>query len=86
EKIARTVGHSQLVKTAVYGKDPNWGRIVAAAGRAGVPFNPDKLSLTLCGIEIFKDGQPVDMDIDAVFRPLFDQKDIDIQIHLAEGN
>ena len=86
EKIARTVGHSQLVKTAVYGKDPNWGRIVAAAGRAGVPFNPNKLSLTLCGIEIFKDGQPVDMDIDAVFRPLFDQKDIDIQIHLAEGN
>lgn len=86
KKIARTVGHSQLVKTAVYGKDPNWGRIVAAAGRAGVPFNPNKLSLTLCGIEIFKDGQPVDMDIDAVFRPLFDQKDIDIQIHLAEGN
>ena len=45
EKVARTVIESPLVKTAVYGEDPNWGRVVAAAGRAGVKFDPDKVSL-----------------------------------------
>lgn len=45
EKVARTVIESPLVKSAVYGEDPNWGRVVAAAGRAGVKFNPDAVSL-----------------------------------------
>jgi glutamate N-acetyltransferase/amino-acid N-acetyltransferase len=44
-KVARTVIESPLVKTAVYGEDPNWGRVVAAAGRAGVRFDPDAVSL-----------------------------------------
>jgi len=45
ETIARVLGTSQLVKTAFFGEYPNWGRIVAAAGRAGVNFNPDKIDL-----------------------------------------
>lgn len=45
ERVARTVIESPLVKTAVYGEDPNWGRIVAAAGRAGVKFDPAEVSL-----------------------------------------
>jgi glutamate N-acetyltransferase/amino-acid N-acetyltransferase len=45
EKVARTVIESPLVKTAVYGEDPNWGRVVAAAGRAGVKFDPNAVSL-----------------------------------------
>ncbi len=45
EKIARTLGTSPLVKTAFFGEDPNWGRIVAAAGRAGVEFDSDKIDL-----------------------------------------
>ena len=45
EKIARTLGTSLLVKTAFFGEDPNWGRIVAAAGRAGVNFDPGKIDL-----------------------------------------
>jgi glutamate N-acetyltransferase/amino-acid N-acetyltransferase len=44
-KVARTVIESPLVKTAVYGEDPNWGRVVAAAGRAGVSFDPNAISL-----------------------------------------
>jgi glutamate N-acetyltransferase/amino-acid N-acetyltransferase len=44
-KVARTVIESPLVKTAVYGEDPNWGRVVAAAGRAGVMFDPNAISL-----------------------------------------
>jgi len=47
EAVARTVVGSPLVKTAVYGEDPNWGRVVAAAGRAGVRFDPDAVSLTI---------------------------------------
>jgi len=45
DKIARTLGTSLLVKTAFFGEDPNWGRIVAAAGRAGVNFDPNKIDL-----------------------------------------
>jgi glutamate N-acetyltransferase / amino-acid N-acetyltransferase len=44
-KVARTIIESPLVKTAVYGEDPNWGRVVAAAGRAGVKFDPNAVSL-----------------------------------------
>jgi len=44
-KVARTVIESPLVKTAVYGEDPNWGRVIAAAGRAGVKFDPNAVSL-----------------------------------------
>jgi glutamate N-acetyltransferase/amino-acid N-acetyltransferase len=46
-KVARTVTSSPLVKTAVYGEDPNWGRVIAAAGRAGVRFDPDKADLLI---------------------------------------
>lgn len=47
ETVARTVVGSPLVKTAIYGEDPNWGRVIAAAGRAGVRFDPDAVSLTI---------------------------------------
>ncbi len=47
KKIARTIAESPLVKTAMFGCDPNWGRILAAAGRAGVPFDPSSSRLTL---------------------------------------
>jgi glutamate N-acetyltransferase/amino-acid N-acetyltransferase len=44
------------------GNDPNWGRIVSAAGYAGVPFDPDRCTLKLQGIPVFKTGQPVKFD------------------------
>jgi glutamate N-acetyltransferase/amino-acid N-acetyltransferase len=46
-KIAKTIAESMLVKTACFGNDPNWGRILAAAGRAGVKFDPMKLRVEL---------------------------------------
>lgn len=60
--IARTICSSSLVKTAIHGRDPNWGRIVAAAGRAGVPLDPDALSLWIGPHQLLKDGGPVAMD------------------------
>ncbi len=58
-QLARTIAGSQLVKTALHGCDPNWGRILAAAGRSGVRFNPDHVSVRIGDLAIFDDGTPV---------------------------
>jgi glutamate N-acetyltransferase/amino-acid N-acetyltransferase len=60
--IARTVCGSSLVKCAVHGRDPNWGRIVAAAGRAGVPFDPEAVALWLGEHQLMEAGQPLAFD------------------------
>ena len=60
--IARTVCGSSLVKCAVHGRDPNWGRIVAAAGRAGVPFDPNAVALWLGEHQLMAAGQPLAFD------------------------
>ncbi|MFM1812911.1 MAG: bifunctional glutamate N-acetyltransferase/amino-acid acetyltransferase ArgJ, partial [Cyanobacteriota bacterium] len=57
--IARTICGSSLVKCAVHGRDPNWGRIVAAAGRAGVPMDPDAVALWLGDHQLMAAGQPL---------------------------
>ena len=56
QKIARTIATSQLVKTAFYGEDANWGRIIAAAGRAGVKIDPEKIKLYFDETEVFSKG------------------------------
>ena len=60
--IARTVCGSSLVKCAIHGRDPNWGRIVAAAGRAGVPFDPEAVALWLGTHQLMEQGQPLAFD------------------------
>lgn len=85
EKVARTVGHSQLVKTAMYGKDANWGRIVAAAGRSGVQFNPDDLRLLFCGVELFKNSCPTELDFDTLLKVPLQERDLLIEIFLGTG-
>src|SRR5262249_16669084 len=52
------IGNSLLVKTAIYGRDPNWGRLVAVAGRAGVEFNLSRAVITIGPVVLFKDGLP----------------------------
>ena len=61
-QIARTICGSSLVKTAVHGRDPNWGRIVAAAGRAGVPFATEAVALWIGPHQLIKEGQPLAFD------------------------
>ena len=61
-QIARTVAGSALVKSAVFGRDPNWGRIAGAAGRAGVPFNQAELSIELGDFLLMSEGTPQDFD------------------------
>ena len=57
---ARAVANSPLVKTAVHGADPNWGRLVAASGRSGAAFVLDRARVRIGGLVLFEDGQPFD--------------------------
>ncbi|CAI9098179.1 OLC1v1034781C3 [Oldenlandia corymbosa var. corymbosa] len=61
-RIARSVASSSLTKAAVYGRDPNWGRIACAAGYAGVSFDPNKLRISLGEILLMDGGQPLPFD------------------------
>ncbi|MDR3357881.1 MAG: bifunctional glutamate N-acetyltransferase/amino-acid acetyltransferase ArgJ [Desulfovibrio sp.] len=85
ELAARSVGHSQLVKTAIYGGDANWGRIVTAVGYSGAAFKPVDVSLALCGIERFSRGQPVNDDREEDLARLLKAVDIHVDITLGDG-
>ncbi|WP_346292057.1 bifunctional ornithine acetyltransferase/N-acetylglutamate synthase [Sphaerothrix gracilis] len=60
--VARTVAGSSLVKSAIFGRDPNWGRIAGAAGRAGVPFEQEELKVMLGDLLLMEQGQPQPFD------------------------
>lgn len=61
-KIARTIAGSSLVKSAIFGRDPNWGRIAGAAGRAGVTFRQEDLQIKLGNFLLMENGQPLPFD------------------------
>lgn len=83
--MARAIANSPLVKCAMHGNDPNWGRIVSAAGYAGVPFNPDKCVLTLQGTVVFKSGRPVTFDPNSVSKKL-DAKEVKVDLDCRDGS
>lgn len=85
ELVARSVGHSQLVKTAIYGGDANWGRIVTAVGYSGASFDPTKVGLHLCGVERFRLGRPVNDDQEGTLAELLKARDIAVDINLGDG-
>jgi glutamate N-acetyltransferase/amino-acid N-acetyltransferase len=73
-----------LVKTAIFGQDANWGRIVCALGYSGVAFDPARARVELCGLEVFRQRQPVEADRQALESAL-KERDIAIEIFLGEG-
>ena len=81
---ARTVAGSSLVKTAVYGSDPNWGRIIAALGRSGATVEEDKLALYVSDVCIMEDGLPVPFFKDSVVL-LMKSPEVSFRIHLNLG-
>ena len=83
-QVARTIANSPLVKTAVHGADPNWGRIVAAAGRAGVQFDVGKATVHVGGVLLFENGLPHD-DAAPLAAEHMKGADIDIHVHLGTG-
>lgn len=89
-RVARTIAESPLVKTAVYGEDPNWGRVIAAAGRAGVEFDPDSVSLCLGNgrttLELVRRGEIV-VDLPAAKAAMAGKKVIfELDLDNGEGS
>lgn len=85
-QIAKTVANSPLVKTAIHGADPNWGRIVSAAGYAEVPFDPAGVTLHVNGFLLYENGAPVDFDSKAVSSSIRNNRDTSIQLQFSEGD
>ncbi len=85
-RIAKAVADSPLVKTAVTGNDPNWGRIVSAAGYAGVEFAEEQCSLSINGIEVYRRGSPTECDEQRVSAAMATgEVGIELQFELGEG-
>jgi glutamate N-acetyltransferase / amino-acid N-acetyltransferase len=83
--IARCVAESPLVKTAIHGADPNWGRIVSAAGYAGVPFDEQELSLWINQMPVYRRGVPVPFDEQELSESIRSRRDVDLRLTLASG-
>ncbi|HPO08042.1 MAG TPA: bifunctional ornithine acetyltransferase/N-acetylglutamate synthase, partial [bacterium] len=84
KQIAESVATSMLVKTAIFGGDPNWGRIVNAAGYSGVPFDLTKLDLWIGSVKVFSGGMRTEYDEQEVAE-IFAQKEIRIVLNLNRG-
>jgi glutamate N-acetyltransferase / amino-acid N-acetyltransferase len=84
QRAARTIVSSSLVKTAVYGSDPNWGRVLAAAGRSGAALEESKTELYIGDTRVVKDGAPTAFDIKSVVKHMKD-KEVNITLNLHIG-
>lgn len=82
--IGRTIATSPLVKTALFGRDANWGRVLAAAGRAGVPFDPARASLWFGPLQLLRAGAPVGVD-EARALAILSEQAIALTLELGEG-
>lgn len=82
--MARFIANSPLVKCAMHGNDPNWGRIVSAAGYSGANFDPDRAELTLQKTVVFRRGQPVPFDAELVSKSLA-SKDVNVLLACRSG-
>ena len=84
--VAKTIAHSPLVKTAFFASDPNWGRILAAVGRAGIQhFNIETIEIYLDSVCIVKKGGKADSYTEAQGQTVMNQEEITIRVNLARG-
>jgi glutamate N-acetyltransferase/amino-acid N-acetyltransferase len=87
KQAARTIVSSPLVKTAIYGNDPNWGRIIAAVGRSGIAVEEHKVSIYLANICVFKSGQPQSFNLEKAGDALKKAEvAIEVKLNLGDGN
>lgn len=84
-RIAKTVAESALVKAAVYGADPNWGRVVSAAGYSGVTFDERDLSLAMGPFELYRAGTPLPFDAAAASAYLKTNREVTFTLRLTRG-
>ena len=83
-RISQTIATSPLVKTAFAGGDPNWGRVLAAAGRAGVKFDPDRVDMHMAGFPVLRRGRPLAFNERAASNRLL-EKDVHVLLDLHAG-
>ena len=83
--VAKTIAGSALVKTAVYGNDPNWGRVLVAAGNSGARIEEPRVSLAIQEIDVYRNGEPLPFEKAAV-STLLAQPDVRFRIDLALGD
>jgi glutamate N-acetyltransferase/amino-acid N-acetyltransferase len=84
-RIATAIANSPLVKTAICGADPNWGRVVSAAGYAGVPLQEADMSLWVNGFALYEAGRPLPFDAAQVSHSLRSNRDVAIELKLTHG-
>jgi glutamate N-acetyltransferase/amino-acid N-acetyltransferase len=84
--IARAVADSPLVKTAIHGADPNWGRIVSAAGYSGVAFAEEELSLWINDVAVYKDGVPLGFDSAGLSQSIKSKRDVQLRLVFGGGS
>ena len=85
EKIARRIAISPLTKTAFFGCDPNWGRVIAAAGDADVPVRPSKIEIIMQGVVLARNGIEVPFDEQAMKKRM-NKKEVELIVNLNDGN
>jgi glutamate N-acetyltransferase/amino-acid N-acetyltransferase len=84
--VAKSVSESLLVKTAICGADPNWGRIVSAAGYAGVKFDPAGVDLRVNGLHLYEKGAPLPFDHEAASKSIRENRETHISLQFSEGH
>jgi glutamate N-acetyltransferase/amino-acid N-acetyltransferase len=85
-QIGKTIANSNLVKTAFFGEDANWGRIFAAMGRSGIKFNPDVVDIFFDDILIVQNGLAVGKEAEALAAVVLKKKDILVTIDMKDGS
>jgi glutamate N-acetyltransferase/amino-acid N-acetyltransferase len=85
-RVASTIATSNLVKTALFGEDANWGRVMAAAGRAGVPLRPRSLSLSFDGVPMVRQGRGLGSRTEHKIAAVFRKKEFTIHLDLGQGS
>jgi len=86
QRVAETIATSPLVKTAMHGRDPNWGRILAAAGRAGVAFDPDRAEVSIGEVMVYRRGENLmDGETEAKATEVMKAPRYEIRVHLRAG-
>ncbi|MBI4687061.1 MAG: bifunctional glutamate N-acetyltransferase/amino-acid acetyltransferase ArgJ [Nitrospirae bacterium] len=83
EIIARAIANSPLVKTAIYGNDPNWGRIIAAIGYSGIDVIEEKIGITINNVKIVKGGLGIPLNKNS--RGIFSKKEVVIEVDIGTG-
>ena len=84
DRAARAVANSMLVKTAVFGRDPNWGRVISALGASQVNLNPDRIQIRFAGIPVAQEGRAITFDKAAMTAAL-NEKEVEITACLGAG-